>query len=135
MLVARGDLKWSTAEDSGFAASGDVSNATLYTLPIRLDNISLYSVQLTTTGGGSPTGTFKIQVSDSRSNELNDGIPSPAPSAMKWTDLASATSAFTVDATKLIDVSTCPHLWFRLVWTKSSGTGTVTGLFVGKGNV
>lgn len=136
MIVGKGSLAWATSDAKSTAyseAGGDVSNATLYTAPVRIENMTLYSVTLTTTGGGSPTGTFKVQVSSSQTQLGTDGFPLEGAVAMVWVDLASATAAFTTDASKHINVTDSPHLWFRIVWTKTSGTGTVTGIWSGKG--
>lgn len=108
--------------------SGDMSLATItssVTSIKRLDNIG---IQLNWTG--TPTGTFQVQISadyaqDNQGKITNVGnwIPlvlSPAPAAS-----GSAGNAY-------VDINQISAPWIRVVYTKTSGVGTLNGYLNGK---
>jgi hypothetical protein len=105
--------------------SGPLDLSTNQTLnPIWLGHIVNYSIQLVFTG--TPGGNFKLQASNDRGD-----INAPTQSAqdaglMNWTDIAD--SAFTVSAAGNVmwDVQNAGHNWVRVVWTQTSGSGTLT---------
>lgn len=90
-----------------------------------LDNIG---VQLNFTG--TPTGTFDIQVSadyaqDSFGNVTNAG---------NWIGLTFGTAPVASGAASTIylDLNQLSAPWLRVVYTKTSGTGTLNGFVTGK---
>jgi len=64
-----------------------------------------------TVATGAPVGTVKIQVSNDGSN---------------WIDLPSATSAVSSATNYLIASTEICYQYLRSVYTKTSGTGTIT---------
>lgn len=142
MRVGKSPLAWDTVQSSSATylsggeprTSGDLSNATLYSAPIRLDHISKYSIQLSVTGAG-PTGSFVLQGSNSNPADTGTGmVPGGDASAMVWTPIAGSTATFTVADNHVWNADGVGYRWVRVVWAESgTATGTVVGEFVGKG--
>lgn len=92
--------------------------------PIWLGHIANYSIQIFFSG--TPGGNFRLQAS------CDPGKPNAASEAEKyngvvnWTDVAD--SAFTVSAAGDVmwDVQNTGYEWVRVVWTQTSGSGSVT---------
>lgn len=93
-------------------SSTDLSNSTVTSDPIPAYMVSKLSIQIVFTG--SPTGTFKLQGSTDRGY----GTPS------NWTDLSNMSSAVTAAGDIMWTVEGVK--WVRMVYTKTSGTGTIT---------
>lgn len=100
--------------------------------PSWLGHISQYNIQLVFTG--SPNGNFKLQVSN------DAGRPSAANDTDRdfqitnWTDMADSTQAITAAGNHCYEVADAGHRWVRLVWTATSGSGTITSAIInGKG--
>ena len=81
--------------------------------PIYIANCVSMSIQSVSTADG--VGTIKVQVS-------NDSVKD---SPTNWTDLASATIAVTAASTLILAKTEVCYQWIRLVYTKTSGTGTL----------
>lgn len=89
------------------------------------DNISL---QFHYTG--TPTGTFDIQVS----NDYNKQDPSGTQnSAGNWVSLGvSMTNPAGAAGDDFYDLNQMSAMWLRVVYTRTSGTGTLTVTAAGK---
>lgn len=86
---------------------------------ILFDKCPEISIQLSFSGS-SPTGSFKLQASDD--------ITYDASSVSTWTDISGSSQAITTDGNhqwKLL----ARYKWIRVVYTRTSGTGTVNGTF------
>lgn len=132
MRVINCPLTWTTtpATISSYAASGDISNATLYSVPFSLRHMDTYSIQLVTTGA-TVTGTFKLQASNSDPT-IGDGVPDAT--LMDWTDIDGASSVVTVLGSVFFQAAGVGYGWVRVVWTESgTAAGAVTGRAQGKG--
>jgi len=73
---------------------------------------------------GSPTGTLKLQVSND--DPVNGGT-------QEWNDLADSSISVSAAGIYIFNVSVVFFGWVRLVWTVSSGSGTLTAKIVIKG--
>jgi len=127
MRPANAALDWSTTGTSSFSSSGDVAQTNQYSNPISLRHLSAYSIQVTTTG--TPSGTFKLQMSNDNP-EYGGKYPL---STMTWVDIDGSTLTVTAAGNIAWNAQGAGYLWARVVWTKSSGTGTIAGRFNGKG--
>lgn len=96
--------------------TGDVS-ASFNSSPIQATFVLYGSVQATLSGGGSPVGVLKVQAS-------NDQPLTGAP--QNWNDLSSITVNVTADGSFLIPIFNLSYEWIRLVYTRTSGTGTAS---------
>lgn len=90
-----------------------------------------FSIQAIITG--TAAGTMKLQGS-------NDPVPdsdfpsTPVWTPTNWTDVANSSEPVTGAGTLMYDFNQCPgYNWVRVVYTSSSGTGTISLRFNTKG--
>lgn len=110
---------------SGGNMAGNITSAPTNTQ--YLDNV-VYVLSWPATG--SPNGTFAVQVSEdytvsSTGTVTNSGTWVPIT-------LSATITAASVADNALIDLNQLPSSWVRIVYTRSSGTGTLTGYVSGK---
>lgn len=99
----------------------------LESAPMNLYKIQGYAIQVTWTG--SPTGTFKLQASSQKgTDEIGTGVT-------RWDDISGASQATGGAAGSVMFNNTAVpgYNWVKLVYTRSSGTGTVTADYSAKG--
>lgn len=108
--------------------AGDMSLASLTSLPTNIQFLDNVCFQLVWTG--TPTGTFSIQGSlthqqDSLGNVSNVGT---------WDNISLSPAPVAVGSAGdiLIDMNQLSFPWIRVVYTKTSGTGTLTATVGGK---
>jgi len=113
--------------------NGDMSG-NITSLPTNIEQISMASYDISWTG--VPVGTFQVQVS-------NSYVPSAAPGNLpnnsgNWTTIPAADfqGNYPVPAGSAsngaLDVSITGFTWVRLVYTSTSGTGTLNVVVAGK---
>lgn len=122
-------LLWST-DQATYTASGDLAQAALYSQPIPIDNEEGFAAVLKVASGTAPTGTFKVQTSNHSPPVPPTGTPDAT--AMDWAD-TSASAAITTNGNALLQHAPAYGRWVRVTWTKTSGTGTLTGNGQAKG--
>ena len=83
-----------------------------------LKHIIGFSVTARMTGGGSPTGTFSLEVSNDAIDSNND---SPVAA---WVTLADSSQAVTTDGNIIWNVSVSQYRQVRVRYVRSSGTGS-----------
>lgn len=113
---------------SNFAifSSDDMSGA-LTSEPVSLFSIYGFSIQLVYTG--SPDGEMKLQGSNDASFESQAYI-----NPTNWTDLSGTAIAIAAAGSYIYNYSLVPFNWVRVVWTPSSGSGSLSGRINIKGN-
>lgn len=89
--------------------SGDMSQATLTSNSIALDHMGLAAIQAVYTG--SPVGSLKLQANVGGST---------------WTDVASSTVSVTAAGDNMWNLADIGYSAVRVVYTKTSGTGTLS---------
>lgn len=109
-------------------AAGDMS-ASINSDPIDVKNLVIGSLQLIFTG--APVGSFKLQCS----NDVYDFLKQPGiqPAPTNWTDVADSTVAISAAGNVVYNLSSLGYDILRLVYTRSSGTGSLKIRMVGKG--
>jgi hypothetical protein len=109
-------------EDLTFDSTNLASSVT--SEPIFLGHIPDYSIQIFFTG--THGGNFKLQVSNDKGNPQAALEVNVDYEITHWTDVAD--SAFTVAAAGDVfwDVQNSGARWVRVVWTQTSGSGTIT---------
>lgn len=120
--------------DSGatYIASGDMSNATVLSFPVFLGQIvGGFSIQAIIAGGAAPTGTFKLQCSNDASSATITPTTSFVPT--NWTDVAGSSASIVNNGDITWNVQSANYEWLRLVYTRVSGTGTLTSRCFVKG--
>jgi len=91
-----------------------------------LDNIAFQAIFT-----GTPTGTFSVQVSlDHQENFVGTGVVTPGT----WTNLtlSPVPAATGAAGSVVIDLNQISAPWVRLVYTPTSGTGTLNAYVSGK---
>lgn len=102
-------------------AAGDMSGS-ISSNPFRVENMDLAALQAVWTGA-APTGTFKLQASCDAGTDAQTG-----PSGFgvtNWTDVASSSNAITASGDFMWNLTDMGYRWVRVVYTRTSGTGTL----------
>lgn len=111
----------------GIATSTDMASSIDFQ-PIFLGHIANYSIQIVFTG--TPTGSFKLQISNDEGFK-NSGSPNtPTNTAQQldivnWTDVTDSQFAVSAAGNVAWEVENTGARWVRVVYTASSGSGTV----------
>lgn len=101
----------------------DLSAATATSDPIWVGHISQYAVQIVVSG--SPVGAFKLQAScDEGPRTANS--PNMGTGISNWSDITDATAAVSAAGISFINISDSGYYWFRVIYTKTSGTGAIS---------
>lgn len=88
-----------------------------------LGHICNYSIQLIFTG--APVGTFKLQASNDPG--MPDGGQTPqAANVTNWTDITGSPQAISAAGNIMWNVENAGYTFVRVVYTVTSGTGTLT---------
>lgn len=97
---------------------------------VDLQQLNLESISAVYTG--APVGSIKIQVS----NDIVPVAPGSNPSAnvVNWSDYTGSPSAVSAAGNVTYNLTFAGYRWVRLVYTFTSGTGTLNVYFTGKGN-
>lgn len=107
----------------------DMSTTSCVSKGVDLNQLNLASMQAVYTG--SPTGTLKVQVS-------TDNVPvglgsNPGSNVVNWTDYTGSSVSISAAGNTLYNMSFVGYRWARLVYTKGSGTGSISATLTGKG--
>ena len=117
--------------DGSLVASPISMSTNFNTDPVLLDHIANYSLQIVFTG--SPVGRFKLQASnDSGRNRFTQ--EKDFSSIINWSDITGTSSGVTTAGNLGWQVENTGYKWFRLVYTRTSGTGSLdSAIFFIKG--
>lgn len=100
--------------------------------PIYLGHIVDYSIQLVFTG--TPGGNFKLQVSNDLGNINATTEAEQVAGVTTWTDVAGSPQTISAAGDHTWAVDNAGYRWVRVVWTATSGSGTLISARVnGKG--
>jgi hypothetical protein len=91
--------------------------------PIWLGHICNFSIQLVFTG--APVGTFKLQCSNDPGTAQGPGIPQ-ATGVVNWTDIADSGAPITAAGDLVYQYENAGFPWVRVVYTATSGSGSLT---------
>lgn len=109
--------------------SGDMSQATIISKPTITQLLSMISYDISWSGT-SPVGVVTVQVSNSYSQNGDGSVRNPG----NWTTLtlSSTTNVSGNTGNGFIDVDATAGYAIRLVYTKTSGIGTLSVIAHGK---
>lgn len=107
-------------------ATNQSMGATFASNGVDTGQIVLLSIQAVWTG--SPVGSFKLQIS-------NDDVPvavepnkpyaqNPSSNVVNWTDYTGSTTAVSGAGDFMWNILESGYRWIRVVYTRTSGTGT-----------
>lgn len=91
--------------------------------PTYLGHTCNFAIQLEFTG--SPNGVLKMQVS-SDEGDPSFKQPNNYANVTHWSDIAGSSQTITEAGTHMWEVANAGTCWVRFVYTRSSGTGTLT---------
>jgi hypothetical protein len=97
--------------------NGDLSAASVTSSVVLLENIAGYTVQCILTG--SPVGVLKLQLS------CDFGTDLAGTGVANWTDLTGYTANITAASGVAFNADFSNYRWVRLVYTRTSGTGSL----------
>jgi len=108
--------------------NGDMSQATLTSKVTGIQYMDNIPIQLNFTG--TPTGTFAVQGSLDYSQDFQGNVTSVG----NWVPLVLSPSPAATGAAGsiLLDLNQLSFPWIRVVYTKTSGTGTLNAFVGGK---
>lgn len=86
-----------------------------------LADVVNYSIQLVFSG--SPIGVWKLQASNDETR-LIDGVQH-SPNPVNWTDIVGSSQPISASGTHIWNVANEGYLWVRVVYTATSGTGSL----------
>lgn len=88
---------------------------------------------------GSPSGTFVVEVSSDNVQPCVVGqancpsAPNPGGNVVNWVTYTGSSESISAAGNFLWNLTHAGYRWVRLVYTKSSGTGSLSATFTGKG--
>lgn len=97
--------------------------------PIDCLNLYCYSITARVTNSAGLTGELKLQAS----NDYLDSMDDRVTASPTWVDIDGSEIAVTGDIDQLWNVDSVGYRWARMVWTSTSGTGTLNAQAHGKG--
>lgn len=103
--------------------STDLS-ANITSEPIWLAHICNYSIQLVF--AGAPQGEFKLQLSNDFGNAQAAQEDNRDFQITHWTDITGSEQAILAAGNHTWQVQNAGYRWVRVIWTFSSGTGTLS---------
>lgn len=92
--------------------------------PIWLGHIANYSIQIVFTG--TPVGSFKLQMSNDDGRITQPTIQTQDFGVINYTDIADSNQAISAAGNHAYTVENAGYRWVRLVYTPTSGSGTIT---------
>lgn len=129
-----------SAGDPATQLDGSVQAATFNSAGVYVGDSGLYCITASCPSTGSPVGTLKVQgCNDTGLGRLSSQEPDAG--LVTWFDVAflDETGVFFTEravsgaGTFVFSDSACTYRWFRLVWTRTSGSITITAKFQKKG--
>lgn len=108
--------------------AGDMSG-NLASNGVDVNQIFMFSIQAVFTG--APVGSLKVQVS-------NDDVPdapgsNPSANVVNWVDYTGSATAVSGSGNFMWIISNGGYKWVRIAYTFTSGTGSLSLLYSGKG--
>ena len=106
--------------------AGPVDMTTSFELPpVYLGHICNYSIQLVFTG--APNGTYTLQCSNDPGNpNVRPLDPERYENVVNWTTITGSAQPILAAGDHTYQVQNAGYPWVRVVWTASSGSGSLT---------
>lgn len=114
MRISNDELTFDSTDLSGSA----VSEA------YWLGHVANYSISLLFTG--APVGEFKLQCSNDLGSSASNKEALRSAEVVNWSDVKDSTQAIAEAGDHTWTVRDAGYRWVRVVWTPTSGTGTLT---------
>lgn len=111
--------------------SAQSMGASFNSIGVDVNQLNLMAIQAVWTGA-TAAGSVKVQVSNDNVR-LGTGS-NPAANVVNWTDYTGSSSTVAGPGDVLYNMTFSGYRWARIVFTRTSGTGTMNATFSGKGN-
>lgn len=99
---------------------------------VWLGHVANYNIQLVFTG--TPEGVFELQGSNDKGNEDRVLGGWDDAGVFNWTDIQDSDQAISGAGTHVWDVMQCGYRWVRVIYSRSTSTGTlISATFNAKG--
>lgn len=116
--------------------TGTSMAASLTSLVSILDNMSMVSYSIVWSGGSTPIGTISVQVSNDYAQDASGTVTNAGTwNTLPFTSNGSIVTSFAVSGNSgngFIDITGTAAHAIRLVYTRTSGSGTLAAVVVGK---
>jgi hypothetical protein len=122
----------------GYSTLAQMSGTTFVaSSPIPIPHLQGYSVQASylTSGSAGVTGSFKLQASNDPTSTAWNDKTNPVV-LTNWTDISGSSVAVQASGSgnnAMWNVDGAYYSWFRLAYTNTSGSGSLTATATGKG--
>lgn len=112
-------------------SAGNMADATVVSSGIDMQQMFGGSIQAVFTG--SPVGTLTLEVSNDIVYQIPGGGANLAAGVTTWTTYTGSSQAISAAGDFTYILADSNFRFLRLKYTKSSGTGSITATFSGKG--
>lgn len=108
--------------------SGNMASATITSAVTNIEGLDNIGLQLVWTG--SPVGTFAFQISADYAQDFLGNVTNTG----NWVAISTTPNIAAAGSadTAYVDISQLSAPWIRVVYTKTSGTGTLNGYITAK---
>lgn len=106
----------------------DMSLASCTSIGLDINQLTSYAVQAVFTG--APVGTLTLEISSD--DVLVVPGTNPAANVTHWTTYTGSSQAVAAAGSFMWNVFPAGYRWMRMVYTKTSGTGSLSSTFNGK---
>lgn len=103
--------------------AGAITAANFTSQGFYVGHIATFAAQAVFTG--SPVGVLKLQVSCDLGNP-SASFPNGDDNVLNWVDLSGATASISGAGSILMNLTDSGYSWVRLVYTHTSGSGSLT---------
>ena len=107
----------------------DMSTASCTSIGTDINQLQSYAIQASFSG--SPVGTLKLQISTDQV-QVGTGTNDPAVNVVNWSDYTGSSYSLSASGNYMWNVFPAGYRWVRMVYTKTSGTGSLSATFDGK---
>lgn len=94
--------------------------------PVWLGHIAQYSIQAVFTG--TPTGSFELQCSNDQGHIDAPSKAVQGSGVTNWTTITGSSQSVSAAGNITWDAQNVGYLWVRVIYTRTSGTGSLTSL-------
>lgn len=117
-------------EPKQIISAGDMSQATVVSNGIDMNQIALASIQAVYTG--APVGTLTLEISNDIV-AIDPTVANQGAAVTNWSTYTGSSLAISAAGNFTYNLSDIGYRWIRVKYTKTSGTGTINATLSAKG--
>lgn len=92
---------------------------------LKLNSADTVSLQVTMGSAGTLNGTWTLQAGLGRAGAVDD-VPDGSPATLDGSTYTVVNGLISGEGTLIVNITRAPFSYVRWVWTRTSGTGTLT---------